>query len=169
MSDLLHALGIQWSALIAQMVNFALVLLILARFVYKPLLKTIDERRSLVAKSMKDVDEINRRMEVLDRERTIVLRKADEEAGKLMERAKMEAEALHIEIEKGARLQASQIIAKGKEQLEMERARVAHELQDKMARAIVKSAEKILRREFSKEDQTSFENELKENIPSMLT
>lgn len=169
MNDILHALGIQWSALLAQAVNFGILVFVLAKFVYKPVLKVIDERRALVAESMEKVKEIDLHKEQIDRDRTIILRKADEEAGQLLGRAKSEAEAIRIEIEKAAKVHADQIITKGRQQLEVERGHVVKEVQDKLAHAIVLSAEKILRREFSKEDQESFEVELKKNLPTLLS
>ena len=80
-----------------------------------------------------------------------------------------EAEAVRDEIEQAAHVQADQIIKKGTEHLESERLKMVKEMQNKMAHTIVLSAEKILRREFSKEDQESFEEELKKNIPTMLS
>lgn len=169
MGELFSALGIQWSALIAQMVNFAILLFILRRFVYKPILRVIDQRREMVTTSVRQAEEIARRKEIVDRERALILRKADGEAGTLMERAKTEAETLRAEIEKSAHAQAGQIVAKGVEQIRNERAAMVKEIQNKLAHAIVLSAEKILRREFSREDQESFEDELKENLPSLLS
>lgn len=168
MNDLIKALGIDWYALLAQAVNFAILMFVLAKFVYKPVLKVIDERRKLVADSMEKVKEIDRFKEQIDHDRTAILRKADEEAGELLSRAKAEAESVRIEIEKAARLHADQMMAKGFQQIELQRSRVAHEVQDKLARAVVMAAEKILRREFSKEDQTQFEAELKQNLPTLL-
>ena len=169
MNDILQAFGIQWSSLLAQVVNFCILLFILSRFVYKPVLKIIDQRRAAIAESMEKVKEIDRRKELLDADRAKILRKADEEGAVLLERAKHEAESLRSEVEKAARSQAAQIVTKGMEQLENERAQMTREVQDKLAHAIVHSAEKILRREFSKEDQASFEDELKKNLPSMLS
>lgn len=169
MGDLVHALGIQWSALIAQMVNFAILIIVLTKFVYKPVLRIIDERRAIVAASLKKAEEIDRRQEIIDAERTAILRKADLEAGALLERAKGEAEAMHAEIEKTAKQEALQTLKKGMEKLEKERSIMFREVQGKLAHAIVLSAEKILRREFSKEDQQNFEEELKKNLPSMLS
>jgi F-type H+-transporting ATPase subunit b len=169
MTDLLNALGIQWSVLLAQTVNFVILVFILKRFLYKPVLKVIDQRRDLIADSMKKVQEIDKRKEELDKERVKILRKADEEAGALLKRAKEEAESMRTEIEKAAQAQASHILQKGMEQLDNERAIMVKEIQNKLAHAIVLSAEKILRREFSKEDQDSFESELKKNLPSMLS
>lgn len=169
MNDFFHAFGIQWYALLAQAINFTILLFVLARYVYRPVINLIDARRTAIAESMKQVEEIERKKELVDRERAAILRKADEEGGALLARAKTEAEVIRTEIETAAKAHAGQIVAKGMEQLEIERARLVKEVQDKLAHAIVKSAEKILRREFSKEDQTSFEDELKKNLPSMLS
>ena len=169
MLDLLHALGIQWSVLLAQVVNFAILIFVLQRYVYGPVLKVIDERRSVVTESLKKAEEIDKNKEDLDKERVKILRKADEEAGALLGRAKVEADSIRAEIEKAAKAQAAGIIAKGEQQLLNDRATMITDIQHKLAHAIVLSAEKILRREFSKEDQQSFEEELKQNLPSMLS
>lgn len=168
MADLLHALGIQWSVLLAQIINFAILVFVLSRYVYKPLLGVIDRRREAIAESMEKVKDIERSKEELDRERVVILRKADEEAGALLERAKGEAEAIRTEIESSAKAQATSTLNKGREKLEHDRTTMMNEIQHKLAHAIVLSAEKILRREFSKEDQDAFEDELKKNLPTML-
>ncbi len=169
MDQILQAFGIQWFSLLAQVINFSILVFVLARFVYKPVLKIVDQRRDAIAESMKQVADIQNQKELVDKDRVKILRKADEEAGALLERAKLEAEAIRTEIEKSAKAQAAQIVTKGMQQLENEKATMIRELQTKLAHAIVLSAEKILRREFSKEDQESFEEELKKSLPSMLS
>ncbi len=169
MNQFLSAFGIEWSALVAQAVNFLILVFVLSRYVYKPVLGIIDRRREAIAESMEKVKEIEHAKEKVDLERAAILRKADIEAGALLERAKTEAETVRTEIEKAAKLQAAQIVTKGMEQLENERATMIREVQNKLAHAIVLSAEKILRREFSKADQENFETELKQNLPTMLS
>lgn len=168
MNEIIHALGIQWSSLLAQAINFSILVFILAKFVYKPVLAVIDKRRAEIAESMEKAKEIDRQKEIIDQQRAAILRKADDEAGELLARAKVDAEALHAEIERTAKVQAAQIVTKGMQQLDNERAHMVKEIQDKLAHAIVKSAENILRREFSKKDQEEFEEVLKKNLPSML-
>jgi F-type H+-transporting ATPase subunit b len=168
MTELVHALGIDWYALVAQVVNFGILIFVLTRFVYKPVLKLVDQRRAAIEKSLEDAREITKRKELLDKERADVLRKADTEAGQLLERAKTEAEAIRQEIEKEARAHSKQLVAKGMQQLENERIKMMHDIQHKLAHAIVQSAEKILRREFSKEDQQQFEQELQQQLPTLL-
>ncbi|HRH93545.1 MAG TPA: F0F1 ATP synthase subunit B [Candidatus Peribacteria bacterium] len=168
MTELIHALGIDWYALLAQVVNFAILIFVLTKLVYKPVLKVIDQRRATIEKSLEEARDIARSKELLEKQRADVLRKADLEAGKLLERAKQEADAIRNEIEKEARAHSKLIVTKGMQQLESERTKMVADIQTKLAHAIVQSAEKILRREFSKEDQKQFEAELKENLPSML-
>lgn len=169
MNDLLHALGIQWYALLAQIVNFAILVFVLTKFVYRPVLGVIDRRRKVIEDSLEKAKEIDRQKELVDQERAKILSKADKEAGDLLERAKTEAEAIRTEVQKEAKQQAAQIVAKGMQQLQTERARMVKDIQTRLAHAIVGSAEKILRREFSKEDQKNFEEELKKELPSLLS
>lgn len=44
MEEIVHALGIEWKHLLAQIVNFGILAFVLFKLVYKPLLKVIDER-----------------------------------------------------------------------------------------------------------------------------
>jgi F-type H+-transporting ATPase subunit b len=129
----------------------------------------VDERRRAIAESMEKAKEIEQRKQLLEQERAEILRKADIEGGVLLQRAKDEAEAMRAEIEKAAHAHAEQLIKKGLAQIEAERAHVVKDIQTKLAHTIVSSAEKILRREFSAEDQAHFEEELKKNLPSLLS
>lgn len=169
MQEILQAFGIEWSSLLAQIINFGILVFILSRFVYKPVLEMVDRRRAVIAESMEQAKEIERGKQKLEQERADMLKKADVEGGVLLQRAKDEAESMRAEIEKAAHAHAQQLVAKGMAQIEAERAQVVKDIQTKLAHTIVTSAEKILRREFSKEDQASFEAELQKNLPSLLS
>jgi F-type H+-transporting ATPase subunit b len=168
MQALLDALGIQWSMLLAQAINFGILLYILQRFAYKPVLDMIDSRRKTLQESERKVQEVDRLYEEVERVRTERLRTADEEAGKLLETAKKQAETTRTEIETAAKTHADQILNKGMKQLETERAHVLADVQEKLASIIVHSTEKILRREFSPKDQAALMEEIKKNLPSAL-
>ena len=168
MEALVHALGIQWSALIAQAVNFLILLFILSRFVYRPILKVIDDRRALVAESVRKAEEIDRHAALLDQERSDKLKKTDEKIGAMLGQAKVDAEAIRTEIVKEANTSAAQTLEKGRQKLLSERAQMIKDLQQKLAHTIIHSAEKILKREFSKEDQAEMEADLEKALPTLL-
>src|SRR3972149_6324796 len=53
MEPLLSAFGVNWKLLLAQGINFALLLAILSYFLYKPVLRMIDERREKIAEGVR--------------------------------------------------------------------------------------------------------------------
>ena len=166
--ELLTKLGVDWKLLIAQIVNFTILLAVLSYFVYRPLLDLLDARRARIAKAMEDVkriEEQNRRMEEL---RVEQLKKVDQEVGAMLERAKRQAETMRDEILTGARRDADTLLDKGRRQLEDDRVRVMNEAQKTLAAMIVRMTEKILEREFSPNDQERLLHGLEKDIPSLL-
>lgn len=122
MSELLHALGIDWKLLIAQVVNFAILAFVLARFAYKPLMRSLSERRGRIERGEAAAKEalLTRaeahvlKQQAVDegkREAAVLIAAAKESATRaketIMEKARVDAEALHVaktrEIEEAAR------------------------------------------------------------------
>ncbi len=109
---------INWFTLIAQIINFLVLMWLLKRYLYKPILKAIDERENKIVAQLEDAevkkaeagkerDEFNKKNEVFDQEREALMQKAiaesNLEAQKLKENARKEANALKVKLEKGAR------------------------------------------------------------------
>ena len=167
--QLLHAFGVHWSLLLAQAVNFVILLVVLNKFVYGPVLKVIDQRRKLARETVEKAKEIDHLRQSMEREHKDVLRKADEEAGAILQRAKAEAEALRKETEEQAHHKAEQIMAAGMRRLEGERANVLAELQGTLSKLIVLSTEKIIRRALTDDDQKRLVTHLQDSLPDALS
>lgn len=166
--ELLQKLGVDWRLLLAQIVNFTILLTVLTLFVYRPLLRLIDERRERIRKSMEDADKIAHEKEALARARQEALRTIDQECGALLEKAKNDAEHLKAEILRAADIEAKNLLAKGHEQLRSERAQALREMQKVLATAILQMTEKILEQEFSPRDQERVLTHIERSLPSLL-
>lgn len=166
--ELLSKLGVDWKLLIAQIVNFTILVSVLTFFVYRPLLNLLDARRARIAKAMEDARHVEEQTRELEQFRIEQLKKIDQEAGALLERAKRQAETMRDEILASAKRESDAILAKGQRQLEEERTRVFQEIQTSLAAMIVRMTEKILAREFSPADQQRILSDLEKNIPSLL-
>jgi F-type H+-transporting ATPase subunit b len=153
MSVLLEKLGINWGLLLAQIVNFVIVLTALTYFIYRPLLNLIDQRRERIRKSMEDVKLIDAQKKEMEDFKLDQMKKIDQEVGAFLERAKKEAEVSKDQILALAQEEADRIIARGEQRLVEERARVLGEVQGSVAEVIVRMTEKLLEREFSPADQ----------------
>lgn len=101
--EILNQFGINPLLLAAQAVNFVVLLLILKKLLYKPLLKVLEERRTKIAESLKNAEEIEKRLnETTEREAEVLL-KAAKEGEKMI---------------KSAGEQAAQIIEQGTKEYE---------------------------------------------------
>ncbi len=116
---------IDWFTTGAQIVNFLVLIFLLKRFLYGPVLRAMDRREQRIAEQLqqgeemrlqaeKEADEFRRKRSELEQERASRLRQAEEEADRrrqeLMDRAKGEAEALQEAWRKAARREQAEFI-----------------------------------------------------------
>ena len=66
--DILENFGVEPVLLLAQIVNFAILLFILKRFLYKPILKVLEERKNKIETSMKQSEQIQKEFEEMNDE-----------------------------------------------------------------------------------------------------
>ena len=167
--EILNSLGVNWQLLLAQIINFGIILFILARFVYKPILRVIDDRRQVAKKAIEDAKHIENQRRETDAFRIEQLKKIDAECAEFLARAKQEAERSKAEILASAKTEAEQVMIRAQRALDEERERAAKELQDTVAGIVVRATEKILRREFKPEDQKRIVADLAATVSTELT
>ena len=80
MNELLTTFGINWKLLLAQGFNFAVVLLVLWKFLYQPVLKMLDERRAAIEKGVKDAAAASEKLANADSEGREIVTKASQAA-----------------------------------------------------------------------------------------
>ena len=129
-------LGIDGKLFAAQLVNFALVLFVLWRWVYRPLVKILNERSKKIEKSLKEAQEIEQR-----------LANAKEEQAAILSGAKKEAAVILAKVESEATENNSRLVAEAEErinkQLAVARERLAED-KDKIVKEIkIETAEMI--------------------------
>lgn len=166
--ELITQLGVDWKLLIAQIVNFTILVGVLTFFVYQPLLDLIDARREKIRKAMEDAKRVEDQTRELEQFRIEQFKKIDQEVGAMLERGKRQGETMRERMLTEAKREADAIFAKGQRQLEEERTRVFQEVQGSLATMIVRLTGKILEREFSPKDQERLLAGLEKDIPTLL-
>ncbi len=153
MELLLTKLGIDWKLLLAQMINFFILLGILYKFAYKPVLDLLDRRSQMIEKGMKDAKESEERlMKVaqLEKERIAATEK---EIGRMFEKASTDAETVKKEIVAQAQAQADEMLRRTKLELTEEKQRMIEDIKKEVTSLVIALSEKLMRREFSAGDQ----------------
>lgn len=136
-------LGIDLKIFLAQLVNFAVVLFVLWKWAYTPLLKLLDARSEKIEKSLKDADEVTKRVASLETERAAVIREAKAEAAKIVEAAQADAEARRVEMVEKSKREVERVVVNGKAALRSEQENMLREARKEMVEIAVAAAHKI--------------------------
>ncbi|NGO38171.1 F0F1 ATP synthase subunit B [Limisphaera ngatamarikiensis] len=153
MGETLQTLGIQWPKLIAQTINFAIVLFVLWKWAYQPVLRMLELRRQKIAESMAQAERIRAELEATERQRTQILAEAQAQAQKLIEEARQAAARLQAQEAQKAVAAAEQILAKAREAAELDRARMLAELKREIGRLVVQTTITVTGKVLTPEDQ----------------
>ncbi|MBI2040354.1 F0F1 ATP synthase subunit B [Candidatus Microgenomates bacterium] len=146
--DILNQFGINPILLAAQVVNFLILLFILKKFLYGPILKLLNERKKRIEDSLKNAEEIERKLLLTEEEKEKILAKTALEAQKLMDETKKEIEIMKEEGKAQAEQLASQIIKKGEETARAEMERSRQELMSHMAEIVGLGIERVTGKAF---------------------
>jgi F-type H+-transporting ATPase subunit b len=161
-NNLLAVLGIDWKIFIAQIVNFVIVLLVLWRFAYRPLVKILNERSKKIDQSLKDAAEIEKRLADVKNEQANLLASAQNQAQELIRQAEIEATAvkqkLLFETDQTVAAKLSDLTVS----LEAEKNKMLKEVNNQIVGLVVKVVKQILPSVVSQEiDQTNIQSILK--------
>lgn len=141
---LLGTLGINWKLLIAQLINFGIVLFVLWKWVFKPVSSGLEARTTKIEKSLEDATNIETAKREFESWKNKALSDAQNEAAKIVTDAKTEAESSKKEILDSARIEQDKIIAQTRTALEEERAQTIASIKAEMAEMVVTATQTIL-------------------------
>ena len=157
-------LGIQWPKLIAQFINFAIVLFVLWRFAYKPIFTLLEARRQKIADGIANAEKIKAELAATEAERKRVLAEAGDQAAKLIEEARAAAARVsEVETQK-AIAAAEQIIAKAREAAAQDHARMLAELKREVGRLVVQTTATVTGKVLTAEDQKRLAEETQKQL-----
>jgi F-type H+-transporting ATPase subunit b len=127
--EALGALGIDFKLLIAQIINFGILLAILVKILYRPILKALEERKQRIEESLKKAEEIDRKVITVEDECKAKLEETRKNVDTLMEDAKTDAEKLRKEIIASGEAEAARLKSSAETQIQTERSRIYDDAQ----------------------------------------
>jgi F-type H+-transporting ATPase subunit b len=111
MQELLHNLGIDGKLFLSQAANFLILLFVLHRFAYRPLLKLLHERRTKIEEGLERAEEADRRLGEANEMMKEKLREAEGEALRMMKHAEEKAKKKEAEMLAAAREKETAMLA----------------------------------------------------------
>lgn len=144
--EIFEIFGIDGLVVLAQIVNFIIILYILKRFAYKPLFNVIKKREDLIKETVEKADEQRKALEKAEAEEKKILKKANETAAQIVKDAKEEAAAIVKTAQEKTKNETTKMIADAKTQIEIER----KEAEAKLLKDVTGLSVELLRKSLSK-------------------
>jgi F-type H+-transporting ATPase subunit b len=145
MGDLIHTFGVDWKLIIAQAINFAVVVVVLGYFVFGPVMRLLKERADKIAEGLSAAEAARKDRETLAGERQSVLQEAHHNAETIVARAQEDGKNERATIVKQAQDRAEALLKDAQLEAEEQKRAALKASEAEIARTAVLAAEKILR------------------------
>jgi F-type H+-transporting ATPase subunit b len=134
-------------------VTFLIVLMLLRKFAWKPILKMIRDREDSIEGALKSAEKAKDEMRSLQADNEKILAQARNERDIMLKEAREMKDNIVGEAKGKAKEEADKILASAREAIQNEKMAAITELKNQVALLSVEIAEKILKRELSDENK----------------
>ncbi|MBC7342385.1 MAG: F0F1 ATP synthase subunit B [Clostridia bacterium] len=138
--------------LIWAIINFVVLLALLYKFLYGPMLKMLDQRRSEVAGNLERAEAARKEAEALLDQYRKEINQARQEAQAIVDQANALGEKTREQIVNEARSEAAAILDKARQEIEREKAEALAQLRDEVSTLAILAAGKVIGRSLRPED-----------------
>jgi len=132
--------------------TFLVLLGLLAKFAWRPLLQALENRQEMIRKSLDDAQQAKQELERLNQESARIIREARVEAQSIVAQSRSDGERLREEMKQKARAEAETIVRNAERQIQLETGRALQQIRLEAADLSVMIASKLIQRNISKED-----------------
>ena len=140
----MEKLGINPGLLIAQLFNVIILVVLLSRFLYQPVLNMLNERTRRVQESLKEAEQVKEQLARANQDYDAKLAQARQEAAAILAQAQERAKLQEQEIVAQARQEADRIRSDAREQSVQERDQLLRDLKNQMAELVTVTASRVL-------------------------
>jgi len=132
---------------------FIILLILLKKFAWKPILKAVDEREKSIQESIDLADKTKAEMKQLQAQNETVLRAARDERDQMIKEATESGKRLLQESKDAAKIQFDKIVAEAQLVINAEKAAAISDLKTQVAALSLEIAEKVIKGELSSNDK----------------
>lgn len=147
------------------LIAFLVVLLLLRKFAWKPIISSLNERESKIADSIATADRVKAEMAQLQSENEALMAKAREERAAILKEAKETSDKMINEAKEKAKLEANKIIADAQLAINNQKMAALTDVKNQVGALVIDVAEKVLRRELgNKAEQEAYIAKLSNDV-----
>ena len=142
--EILEKLGVDWKLLLAQAVNFLVLLWVLKRFAYKPILKALEARTNKIEQGLKDAQASQAKLQGVIEDEKKILAAAREEARSILIEAEASAKKRDAMMLDETKQKIDRMIAETDKHLSEKQAKLLREAKEELAETVLLVTKKVL-------------------------
>ena len=149
--EIFQLFGVDWKLMLAQIINFAIVVFVLWRFAIKPVMSNMEKRNKEIEQGLKDAEQSAKKLAEADKEIRQKLQESQGQAVQIIMQSKKEAEAeRQIALDK-TKQEVKHLIDKAKEQIANQKEEMVSEARAELAETIVATVRLVMENKINKE------------------
>lgn len=164
MEELISKLGINPKLLLAQIINFGILLLLLYKFLYRPVLTMLQKREDYIKKSLQEAKDIEKRGKEFEEWKSVEIKKVREETNAILEKAILDSEKIKDETTTKAQLNVNELIDKAKKEIVFQKEQMLIEAKKEMGDLVMLATQEITGKIITREDEKRLIEETVDNL-----
>jgi len=152
------------ATLIGQMITFALLVWFTMKYIWPPLINSLEERKKKIAEGLSAAEKGREEMELAQNRAKIVLKDAKEQSSEIVNLAKKRADELVEQSKDSAKKEGDRLILAAKAQIEQEIQQTKESLRREVSALAVSAAEQILSAEIDKTKHQELVNRISSKL-----
>lgn len=160
-------MNLEIQQILTQALGFIILLFLLKKFAWKPLLSLLDERRDKISSEFSNIERVKTEIGRLENDYRSKLADIDAQARQKIQEAVLEGQRIAVELQEKAREDANKTLEKAKANIEIEVAKARAELRNQMTNIAIRAAEKILQEDLNDDRHKRLVMGFIENVESV--
>lgn len=144
MESLIKTFHLDWKLILAQIVNFTIVVLVLWKWAYKPLLRIMEERTKKIEDGFANAQKFEHELAILPKERERILFEATKEGEVFLRQAQLRVKEYEEEMKEKTRQEVGRFIMEGKDELARQKDQVLRETKVEISELVLEVSKKVL-------------------------
>lgn len=132
--------------------TFVVLLALLAKFGWRPLLSALESRQAAIQKSLDDAERAKQELSKLQQESTKIIEQARVDAESILSKTRSDAERLRDDLKTKAKEEADTIVRNAQQQIQLQTRQALQQIRHEVADMAVMIASKLIERNLVKED-----------------
>lgn len=150
--EFLKDFGVNPILLLAQIVNFAVLLILLKKFFYKPILKVLEERKHKIETSVTQAEKIQNKLVETESRQNQIIGEAESQASKIIEEAKEASKKIQETVAAETNKKVEETLIKAKEAINFEKEKMVGQVKAEMATLVAETTKRVLGKTLTDKD-----------------